>query len=100
MGDVCLMQTCRTEPVPPPLAEPYPGNDTKKPAGQYSEKYNVATLTAADVAELASRLEQDDYTNAFAGLEDWHLLRSIAFQRPELVEPYIHLLDLEAYDEA
>ncbi len=94
------MQTCRTESVPPPLAEPYPGNDTKKPAGKCPEKYNVATLTAADVAELASRLEQDDYTNAFAGLEDWHLLRSIAFQRPELVEPYIHLLDLEAYDEA
>jgi hypothetical protein len=27
-------------------------------------------------------------------------LRAIAFQRPELVEAYIHLLDLEAYDEA
>ncbi len=69
-------------------------------SGKYPEKYNVAALTAADVAELASRLEQDDYTNAFAGLEDWHLLRSIAFQRPELVEPYIYLLDMEAYDEA
>ncbi|MFM5980227.1 MAG: DUF2555 domain-containing protein, partial [Sphaerospermopsis kisseleviana] len=31
---------------------------------------------------------------------DWHLLRAIAFQRPELVEPYIYLLDLEPYDEA
>jgi hypothetical protein len=33
-------------------------------------------------------------------LQDWHFLRAIAFQRPDLVEPYIHLLDLEAYDEA
>ena len=38
--------------------------------------------------------------NAFEVLNDWHLLRAIAFQRPELVEAYIHLLDLEAYDEA
>lgn len=61
---------------------------------------DISALTAADVAELAKRLEQDDYTNAFEGLDDWHLLRTIAFQRPELVEPYIYLLDLEAYDEA
>ncbi|MCL1467074.1 DUF2555 domain-containing protein [Argonema galeatum] len=63
-------------------------------------KRDISVLTAADVAELAARLEQDDYANAFEGLDDWHLLRSIAFQRPDLVEPYIHLLDLEAYDEA
>lgn len=61
---------------------------------------NIPTLTADDVAELAARLEGDDYDNAFEGLNDWHLLRAIAFQRPELVEPYVHLLDLEAYDEA
>ncbi len=60
----------------------------------------ISALTAADVEQLAIRLEQDDYTNPFEGLEDWHLLRAIAFQRPELVEPYIYLLDLEAYDEA
>lgn len=63
-------------------------------------KRDISALTPTDVAELAKRLEQDDYTSAFEGLDDWHLLRSIAFQRPELVEPYIHLLDLEAYDEA
>ncbi|MCL1473074.1 DUF2555 domain-containing protein [Argonema antarcticum] len=63
-------------------------------------KRDISVLTAADVAELAARLEQDDYANAFEGLDDWHLLRSIGFQRPDLVEPYIHLLDLEAYDEA
>ncbi|MGL6344652.1 MAG: protein IsiD, partial [Waterburya sp.] len=48
----------------------------------------------------ASRLEQDEYDSPFAALEDWHLLRAIAFQREELVEPYVHLLDIEAYDEA
>ncbi len=61
---------------------------------------DISTVTAVDVQQLAARLERDDYSNAFEGLNDWHLLRAIAFQRPELVEPYIHLLDLEAYDEA
>ncbi|MGJ5631682.1 protein IsiD [Nostoc sp. CALU 1950] len=60
----------------------------------------IAAMTAAEVEELATRLELDNYSNAFEGLNDWHLLRAIAFQRPELVEPYIYLLDLEAYDEA
>lgn len=60
----------------------------------------IAAMTPADVAELAARLEGDEYGNVFEGLDDWHLLRAIAFQRPELVEPYIHLLDLEPYDEA
>ncbi|HEY9872969.1 MAG TPA: DUF2555 domain-containing protein [Candidatus Obscuribacterales bacterium] len=61
---------------------------------------DISALTAADVEQLAARLERDDYSNPFEGLNDWHLLRAIAFQRPELVEPYIYLLDLEAYDEA
>jgi hypothetical protein len=60
----------------------------------------IQHLTPADVAALAQRLEQDDYPNAFASLQDWHLLRKIAFQRPDIVEPYLHLLDLEAFDEA
>ena len=60
----------------------------------------VAQVTESDVATLAKRLEQDDYKSPFDGLQDWHLLRAIAFQRPEMVEPYIYLLDLEAYDEA
>lgn len=63
-------------------------------------KKEIAAMTAADVEELATRLEMDNYNNAFEGLDDWHLLRAIAFQRPELVEPYIYLLDLEPYDEA
>ena len=60
----------------------------------------IAAMKAADVEQLAARLELDNYSNAFEGLNDWHLLRAIAFQRPELVESYIYLLDLEPYDEA
>jgi hypothetical protein len=60
----------------------------------------IAVITTTEVEELAARLESDNYNNAFEGLNDWHLLRAIAFQRPELVEPFIHLLDLEPYDEA
>lgn len=61
---------------------------------------DVARVTASQVADLAKRLEQDDYINPFEGLQDWHFLRAIAFQRPEMVEPYLYLLDLEAFDEA
>ncbi len=61
---------------------------------------DISKLTEEDIAALAVRLEQDDYNTPFEGLNDWHLLRTIAFQRPELVEPYLYLLDIEAYDEA
>ncbi len=64
------------------------------------EDLDVSKLTQADVSELAARLELDEYSNAFEGLNDWHLLRAIAFQRPELVEHYYHLLDMEAFDES
>lgn len=67
---------------------------------QSLNKQDLAALTSDDVAQLAKRLENDDYTDAFEGLRDWHLLRAIAFQREELVEPYRYLLDDEAYDEA
>ena len=57
-------------------------------------------LTKDDVAALADRLEQDDYASPFEALEDWHLLRAIAFHRQELAQPYVHLLDIETFDEA
>ena len=60
----------------------------------------IADITQEEVDQLAQRLEQDEYTTAFEGLRDWHRLRSVAFQRPELVESYLHLLDMEAFDEA
>ena len=60
----------------------------------------ISALTMKDVEHLARRLEQDDYSNPFEALQDWHLLRAIAFHRIELVEPYFYLLDLETFDEA
>ncbi len=63
-------------------------------------RLDLSNLTSDDVAQLAVRLERDDYTNAFEGLDDRHLLRALAFQRPELAQPYLYLLDLEGYDEA
>ena len=63
-------------------------------------KQDIVGITEEEVSIIASRLEQDEYDTPFAALEDWHLLRAIAFQREELVQPYIHLLDIEAYDEA
>jgi hypothetical protein len=60
----------------------------------------IAHMSESDVANLAARLEQDDYSSPFEALQDWHLLRAIAFQRQELAEPYWHLLDIEAYDES
>ncbi|NCR60565.1 MAG: DUF2555 domain-containing protein [Microcystis aeruginosa LL13-06] len=61
---------------------------------------DIAKYTAADIASLAERLEKDEYSNPFEALRDWHLLRAIAFQRQELAESYLYLLDIEAYDEA
>ena len=63
-------------------------------------KQDIGGITEQEVAAIARRLEQDEYDTPFEALEDWHLLRAIAFQREELVEPYIYLLDIEAYDEA
>ena len=63
-------------------------------------KQDIVSMTEDEVATIAGRLEQDEYETPFAALEDWHLLRAIAFQREELAQPYVHLLDIEAYDEA
>jgi len=49
--------------------------------------------------ELAKRLEDDNYMTPFDGLNDWHLLRALAINRPELTSNYIHLLDQEPFDE-
>jgi hypothetical protein len=60
----------------------------------------IKQLTSDQVSQLAERLEKDDYNNPFEALQDWHLLRAIAFHNWELVEPYRYLLDVEAFDEA
>lgn len=62
-------------------------------------KQDIVGITEQEVAKIAGRLERDEYDTPFEALEDWHLLRAIAFQREELAEPYVHLLDIEAYDE-
>ena len=49
--------------------------------------------------ELAKRLEDDEYSTPFEGLKDWHLLRALAINRPELTRDYVHLLDQEPFDE-
>ncbi len=61
---------------------------------------DMTSMTEVEVAQLAQRLEEDAYDSQFEALEDWHLLRALAFQRSELVEPYMYLLDLEAFDES
>lgn len=60
----------------------------------------ISAMTPEYIADIAARLEKDDYSNPFEALQDWHLLRAIAFQRQELMEQYYHLLDVEAYDES
>ena len=50
-------------------------------------------------SKLAKRLEEDNYVTPFDGLRDWHLLRALAINRPELTTDYIHLLDQEPFDE-
>ena len=49
--------------------------------------------------ELAKRLEDENYASPFDGLKDWHLLRALAINRPELTSNYVHLLDQEPFDE-
>ena len=59
----------------------------------------LEAFSESEIAELARRLEEDDYPNPFASLEDWHLLRALAIHRPELAQPFVHLVDQEPFDE-
>jgi hypothetical protein len=59
----------------------------------------LAAFDEQAIAELARRLEDDDYPTPFAGLADWHLLRALAIHRPDLTLPYLHLVDQEPFDE-
>ena len=59
----------------------------------------LAAFDEDSMAELARRLDDDDYPTPFAGLSDWHLLRALAIHRPELTRPYLHLVDQEPFDE-
>ena len=59
----------------------------------------LASFDDAMIAELARRLDEDDYPTPFDGLSDWHLLRALAIHRPDLAAPYLHLVDQEPFDE-
>ena len=59
----------------------------------------LAAFDEEAIAELARRLEEDDYPTPFAGLTDWHLLRALAIHRPDLIQPYVHLVYQEPFDE-
>ena len=49
--------------------------------------------------ELAKRLEEENYNTPFDSLKDWHLLSTLAINRPEITTNYIHFLDQELFDE-
>ena len=72
-------------------------SDSTNSARQLEQQ--LATMDEAAVAAMARRLEEDDYGDAFAGLQDWRLLRALAIHRPDLVQPYHHLMDQETFDE-
>ena len=59
----------------------------------------LAAFDEAAAAELARRLEEEDYPTPFDSLQDWHLMRALAIHRPELARPYVHLVDQEPFDE-
>ena len=73
----------------------HPSSETLTPISQES----LEAFDETAIAELARRLEEDDYPNPFASLQDWHLLRALAIHRPDLAQPYVHLVDQEAFDE-
>jgi hypothetical protein len=56
---------------------------------------SLADWTPEQVAELARRLENDDYERAFDALADWQVLKALQYRRPDLVDPWVHLLELE-----
>jgi hypothetical protein len=75
------------------------GNAPGTRSGSAITPERLAAFDDDAIAELARRLEEDDYPSAFAGLDDWHLLRALAIHRPDLCGPYVHLVDQEPFDE-
>ena len=49
--------------------------------------------------ELAKRSEDDNCQIPFDRPKDWHLLRALTLNRPELSSDFIHPLDQEHFDE-
>ncbi|MFN9469121.1 MAG: DUF2555 domain-containing protein, partial [Pseudanabaena sp.] len=53
-------------------------NPSKDVVGEAPE-VDPSKFSESDVAAIADRLERDDYANAFESLNDWHILRALAF---------------------
>lgn len=85
LGELMPRSSRSPAPVSSPVSAPE-SNLTQEQPQQYTE---------AEVAAIAERLEQDEYETVFGCLDDWHALKAIAFHQPELVRPYVHLLELE-----
>ena len=60
----------------------------------------VNSLDEEMTLELAKSLEEDNYNNPSDVLEDLHLPRALAINRPELTTNYVHLLNKELFDES
>lgn len=75
------------------------GSPSSSSRGTHISAELLASFDETKAAELARRLEDDDYPTPFAGLDDWHLLRALAIHRPDLAAPYVHLVDQEPFDE-
>lgn len=80
-------------------ASPSPSAPGSEPAAPAITPESLLAFDEAQVEVLARRLEDDDYATPFDGLQDWHLLRALAIHRPELVTPWVHLVDQEPFDE-
>jgi hypothetical protein len=77
---------------------PAPADSPSTPGAAITAEL-IASFDEASVAELARRLDEDDYPTPFEGLQDWHVMRALAIHRPELARPYVHLVDQEPFDE-
>ena len=77
---------------------PAPADSPNTPGAPITAEL-IASFDEASVAELARRLDEDDYPTPFEGLQDWHVMRALAIHRPELARPYVHLVDQEPFDE-
>lgn len=85
------------DPIAP--STPQAAGQPQESGGPAITPERLEAFDEAAIAELARRLDEDDYPTPFAGLQDWHLMRALAIHRPELARPYVHLVDQEPFDE-
>ena len=59
----------------------------------------INSLNEKMTFEVAKKLEDENYVSPFDGFKDWHSLRALVNNKPELTADYIHLLEQEPFDE-